>query len=54
MKKRTGDVGYIGGDLKTIECKPEELFTFLSDEFWEGLYIQKLWYMLPFEDHKDR
>ncbi|KAJ4876155.1 hypothetical protein Rs2_41173 [Raphanus sativus] len=54
VKKRTGDVGYIGGDVKTIECKPTELFTLLSYEFGEGLYINKLWYTLPFEDHKDR
>ncbi|KAH0937882.1 hypothetical protein HID58_005346 [Brassica napus] len=49
VKKRSGDVGYIGRDIKTIECKPEELFTSLLDEFGEGLY-----YTLPFENHNDR
>ncbi|KAJ0254840.1 hypothetical protein HA466_0096890 [Hirschfeldia incana] len=49
------DVGYIGcGDVKTIECKLLELFQKLIDEFGDGLYIQKLWYTLSFEDHKDR
>ena len=54
VKKRSGDVGYIGRDIKTIECKPEELFTSLLDEFGEGLYVQKLQYTLPFENHNDR
>ncbi|KAH0896634.1 hypothetical protein HID58_046202 [Brassica napus] len=54
VKKRSGDVGYIGRDVKTIECKPEELFISLLDEFGEGLYVQRLWYTLPFENHKDR
>lgn len=40
--------------MKTIECKPEELFISLLDEFGEGLYVQRLWYTLPFENHKDR
>lgn len=40
--------------MQTIECKPEALFTSLSDEFGDGLHREKVWYKFPFEDHEDR
>ncbi|XP_048631449.1 uncharacterized protein LOC125606422 [Brassica napus] len=54
VKNLAGDVGYIGGEVKTLEGKPEDLYVMLGTEFRHGLYGQSLWYKLPFEDHKDR
>ncbi|KAH0847856.1 hypothetical protein HID58_091648 [Brassica napus] len=42
------------GDVRTINCKPEELFNALAEEFGEGLNVQRVWYKLPNEEHKDR
>ena len=54
MKNHRGDVGYIGGEVRTINCKPEELFNALAEEFGERLNVQRVWYKLPNEEHKDR
>ncbi|KAL0664015.1 hypothetical protein Bca4012_100852 [Brassica carinata] len=54
VKNHRGDVGYIGGEVRTINCKPEELFNALAEEFGERLNVQRVWYKLPNEEHKDR
>ena len=54
VNNSAGDVGYIGGEVRNIECKPEDVFVMLSTEFGQEFYGQKVWYKLPFEDHRDR
>lgn len=40
--------------MKTITCKPNELFIRLATALTEVIYGQLIWYKLPFEDHKDQ
>lgn len=54
VKNMAGDVSYIGGEVKTLEGKPEDLYVMLETDFGHGLDGHSLWYKLPFEDHKDR
>ena len=55
MNEYNGEVAYLDGEeVIQIECIPEEIFNRSSTELEEGLYVQKIWYRLPFEEHKDR
>ena len=40
VKNHRGEVGYIGGEVMTINCKSEELFNALAEEFGEGLCFE--------------
>ncbi|KAG2268289.1 hypothetical protein Bca52824_062844 [Brassica carinata] len=54
VKLYNGEFTYFGGEMKSIESKPEEIFIRLSNEFSDGLSGQNLWYKMPFEDLKER
>lgn len=45
---------YIGGEVKMLECKPEEFYTKLGSELGEAFYGKKVSYNYPYEDSKER
>ncbi|XP_024004160.1 uncharacterized protein LOC112081609 [Eutrema salsugineum] len=46
VKNHSGDISYIGGESRSIDCYPEAFFTTLSEDEFAG---QKVWYKMPFE-----
>ncbi|KAG7583128.1 hypothetical protein ISN44_As08g026620 [Arabidopsis suecica] len=55
VKDYNGEFAYLNGEeMIRIECIPEDVFNRMSTELREGLYGQKIWYKLPYDDFKDR
>ncbi|RID45748.1 hypothetical protein BRARA_I02450 [Brassica rapa] len=51
VKMHDRELAYVhGGEMKVVECKPEEILTVISDE----LCGHRLWYKMPSEDNKER
>jgi len=40
---------YNGGEIHTLECKHDALFTNITESMWLSLFGQRIWYKLPYE-----
>ncbi|XP_018444097.1 uncharacterized protein LOC108816034 [Raphanus sativus] len=47
------NLGYDGGDVKTIDCDPRELFVYLVDVLGVSLYEQRVWYKHLYESFEN-